>query len=63
MDSDEEVSDFDCYDRSEGKPVHVDVDKDITEGNKPTLELLPNRSEEEETNSNRETRDRNGNSN
>ena len=47
MESDEDDSDFECYDRSEGKPVHVDIVREITEGNKPTLALLPNRSEED----------------
>ena len=61
--SDEENSDFKCYDRSEGKPVHVDVDKEMAESNKPTLALLPNRSEEDEFNNNGETRERDGNIN
>ena len=30
MDSDQEDSDFGCYDRSEVKPVHVDIDKEMT---------------------------------
>ena len=63
VDSDEEDSDFENYDRSEGKPVHVDIDKEITEGNKPTLALLPKRSENDEINNNGETRDRDGNNN
>ena len=63
VDSDEEDSDFECYDRSEGKPVNVDVDREITEGSKATLALLPNRSEEDEKNNNGETRDRDGNIN
>ena len=61
MDSDEEDSYFECYDRSEGKPVQVGINKEITGGNKLTLALLPNRSEEAEMNKNGETRDRNGN--
>ena len=52
VNSDEEDNDFECYDTSEGRPLHVDFDKDILEGNKPTLVLLPNRSEEDEINNN-----------
>ena len=63
MESDEEDSGFKCYDMSEGKPVHLDFDKETTEGNKSTLALLPNRSEEDEINKNGETRDRDGNIN
>ena len=63
VDSDEQDSDFGCYDRSKGNRVHIDVDKKLTEGNKPTLALLPNRSEEDESNNNGETRDRDGNFN
>ena len=55
--SDEEGSDFDCYDNYEGKPVHVDIDNETTEENKSTLALLPNRSEKDEINKNGETRD------
>ena len=58
---DEEDSDFECYDRSEGKPVGVDIDNKITERNKATLAPLPNRPEEDENNNNGETRDRDGN--
>ena len=46
---DGEDSDFDFYDKSEGKPLHVDIDKETTEGNKSTLTVLPNRSEENKT--------------
>ena len=63
VDSDGEDSDFECYDQSGGKPVHVDIDKEIAEGNKPTLAKLPNRSEEDENNNNAEIRDRDGNIN
>ena len=54
VESNEEVSDFECYDKPEGKPVHVDVDE-ITRFNQryPILAILPNRSEE---NNNSETR-------
>ena len=61
VDSDEEDCDFERYDRSEGKPVQVDIDKRITEGNKPTLTLLPNRSEADEINNNGEAGDRDDN--
>ena len=43
VDSVEEDSDFECFYRSEGKPVHVDIDKEITERNEPTLALPSNR--------------------
>ena len=58
VESDEEDGDFDRYDKSVGKPVHVDIDKKTTEENKSILALLPNRSEEDEINNNGETRDR-----
>ena len=58
--SDERDNDFECYDKSDGKPVHVDVNKEVTEGN-PTHALLPNRSEEDKINNNGETRGGNGN--
>ena len=63
MDLDEVESNFECYDRSEGKPAHVDIDKEIAEWNKPTLSLQPNRSVEDERNNNVERRDREGNIN
>ena len=44
--SDEGNSDIECYDRSEVKPVPLDVDKKFTAGKKSTLALLPNRSED-----------------
>ena len=59
--SDDDDCDFECYDRSESTPVRVDVDKELTDINKPTLALLPNRSEEDEINNNGETQDRDGN--
>ena len=40
-------SDFECYNRPDGKPVHVDMEKEVTEGG-PALKLLPNKSEDEE---------------
>ena len=60
VDSAEEDGDFESYDRSERKPVHFDIDKEITKGNKPTVALLPNRPEEAENNNNSETRHRDG---
>ena len=48
LESDGEDSDFEHY-KSNGKPVHVDVDKEITERN-PTLAVLPNRLEEIDNN-------------
>ena len=59
VESDEENSDFECFDKFDGKLVHVDVDKEITERD-PTRALLPNRSEED-INDNGGTRDGNGN--
>ena len=61
VDSDNEGSDFESHVRSEAKPVHIHIP--MAEVNKPTLALLPNRSEEDEINNNSETRDRDGNSN
>ena len=63
VDSDEEDSNFECYDRSEKKPVHANFDKELTEGNKPTLAMLPKKSEEDEIINSGETRDRDGNMN
>ena len=54
LESDEEGNDFQCYDKSDGNPGHVDIDEEITEMD-PTLALLPNRSEVEEMNNNIET--------
>ena len=56
----EKESDFDCYDKSNGKPVHVNMDKKLAV-DKPTLALLPNRSEEDKININGETGDGDGN--
>ena len=56
--SDEEDSDFECYNESNGKPVHIDIDKELAEGNKPILTLLLNKSEEDEVNG--ETKDGDG---
>ena len=63
MASDDGHVDFECYDQSEGKSVHVDVDKELAESNNPTLALLPNRSEEHAINNNGETQDSYGNTN
>ena len=60
VDSDEGEGDSESYNRSDGKPVHVDIDKVITKGHKPTLALLRNRSEKNEINNNGETRYRDG---
>ena len=46
--------------KSDGKPVHVDIDKEVTKG-KPALAILSNKSEEEERNTIGETMDGNGN--
>ena len=43
VESDEEASDFDCYDKSDGKLVDVDIDKEVTEGD-PTVALIQKRS-------------------
>ena len=61
VESDEEDSDLECYDMSEVKLVHVDIDKEATRGNKSTLALQPNRSEEDEIINNGETRVVDGN--
>ena len=47
MDSDGEDNDFESYDRSEGKPLHVDIGNEITDENKAKLALLPNRWEQD----------------
>ena len=57
VESDGEDGHFECYDNSDGKPVHVDLDKELMEGD-ATLALLPNRSEGDEVNNNGETRER-----
>ena len=54
VESDEEKSDFECYDKSDKKPVDVDVEKELAV-QKPILSLLRNRWEEDEINSNGET--------
>ena len=56
IESDEEDSGFKCFDKSKGKPVHVEVNKLTIEGNKSTLALLQNRSEKDEITNNGETR-------
>ena len=48
--SDEDDSDFECYNKSDGQPVHVDIDKEGT-GGRPALALLPNKSDEKLINS------------
>ena len=61
VESDEEDRDLECYDRSDGKPVHVDIEKEVTEGNNPTLALLPKKSEENEIHIIGETKGEDGN--
>ena len=61
VESDNEDNIFENFDMSEGKPVHIDIDKEATDGKKPTLALLPNRWEEDEFNNSGETRDGDGN--
>ena len=58
VNSHEEDSDLECYGRSKGKPENVDIDKEITEGKKPTLALLTDRSEEDKIKNTAETRDK-----
>ena len=55
VESDEEESDFECYDTSDGKPVHVDVQEEVAV-KKPILALLPNRSDEDAFIKNESTR-------
>ena len=59
VESDEKESDFECCDKSDGKPVHVNIDKELAV-DKPTPALLPNRSEEDEINRKGETGDGDG---
>ena len=53
-------NDFEYYKKSDGKPVHVDIDKEVIEG-RLALKLPPNKSEEEEMNHNGETMGGSGN--
>ena len=48
----EEKSNFECYNKWDGKPVHVDVDRNFTgsSGKDPALALLSNKLKEDETN-------------
>ena len=57
VESDDDDSNFEGYNKSDGKLVQVDVDRKITEcsGKDPTLTLLQNKSEEEEINNTGET--------
>ena len=32
LESDEDDSDFECYNKSDVKPVHVEIDKEVTKG-------------------------------
>ena len=54
LESDEDDSGFEFYIKSDGKSVHVDIDKKVTEGGS-SLALLWSRSEEEEMINNGET--------
>ena len=56
---DEANSDFECNNKSEGKPVLVDIDKEFIEGG-PAPALLPSKSEEDEINNSGETMGGNG---
>ena len=49
VESDEDDSDLECYNKSDGRLVHVDIDKEVTE-REPALALVPNKSEEENNN-------------
>ena len=55
VESNEQNSDFEWDDKSDGKPVHVDTDEKVTKGHQPKLALLPNRSEKDEMTNNSET--------
>ena len=65
VESENKDSYFECYDNSDGKPVLIYVDKEITGDSqkKTTLALLPTRSEEEEINNTTKTGFRNDNGN
>ena len=54
VESTEEVCGLDCYDKSSGKLVLMDVDREVTRssGKDSLLAFLPNRSEKEEINKN-----------
>ena len=60
VESDKKDSNFECYNKTDGKPVHLDIDKEVTEA-ELTLALLPNRSEDDARNNNGETRSGKGN--
>ena len=55
--ADDDESDFECYDKSGGKPVYVQVDKDITGGTGKDLKvaLPPGLPEKKETSNNNGT--------
>ena len=55
VESDDEYSDFDCCDKSDGKPVHAYVIKEVTgsSGKEPTV--APSSKISEEVNNNSET--------
>ena len=54
VESDDGASDFESCVKCDGKPFHVDIDREVTVSSQkePTLALLLNRSEEKEINSN-----------
>ena len=37
VESDDDDSDFECYNKSDGKPVHVDIDKEVTNEGPPVV--------------------------
>ena len=51
VECDEDDSKFYCYNKSDGKPIHIDIDKEVTERG-PALALLPNESKEKEIKNN-----------
>ena len=53
-----EASDLDFYNKSDGKPLHVDVDEEMKTDDKiPALALLPNKSDEQKINNKGEIRE------
>ena len=57
VDTDEEDTDIECFLKSDGKLVHLDIDKKVNNWNTPTVALLPNRIEEDRINQNGEKSD------
>ena len=56
LESDEEGSDFECFDKSDGNLLNVDIDNEVAERYKPLPALLPSRSEEDENNNKNRSR-------